>query len=100
MDGKETVIICNAFHERTIRELKAAIEILECESGMSGVPFNGYRAAISALREAIWKEFDDMCESKASYSREEYYALIDSHRKRKHAQKEEKEDAKNPPCAK
>ena len=100
MDGKIDVIISTDVCERTIRELQAAIEILECESGISGVPFNGYRAAMSALRAAIWKEFDYMCADKASYSREEYSALIDSHRKRKHAQKEEKEDAKNPPCAK
>lgn len=100
MNDKINVIISHDGFEKTIRELKAAIEILECESSMSGVPFNGYRAAISALREAIWKEFDYMCESKASYSRDEYYALIDSHHKRKYAQRGEQEDTKNTPCAK
>ena len=80
------VIICHEGYEARIRELRAAIALLDGESGDSRKddPF-GYAKRV--LENALWKDFDDMCGeyNKKEYTEEEWRELCKNADKHKPA---------------
>ena len=78
------VIVCHDGYEARIRELRAAIEVLDGENNGNDDPF---RFAKSVLTKALWDEFDDMCGdgNKHVYTEDEWRTLWKGKEARKKA---------------
>lgn len=62
------VIFCHDGYEKHIRELKAAIDMIEASE-------EDMRYTIALLRRKIWSEFDAMCSQKYDYDSNEFIKL-------------------------
>lgn len=90
--SKAHVILCHDDYEFTIRCLKRAVDILESEQEedryeKDSTPVYPLNRAISALKDKIWKVFDEMCGQKADYDSDEWLKMKGEHRKRAEEQK-------------